>query len=206
MRLGLKEGWAGRKRKTAVCPNCSSDRARYSRRHYHGLWFLLFRVRPVKCSDCGVYFPIAADATITRPETDPIDLHIPFRPSELDHPAEGFPGGEADELSSESPGPKPSRGACPICGSDAVHPSRPGGDQTLIRRLDVKTTYRCTRCNGSFRRTQPVRLLAFAMILLGVLAGLSYFVIATMGGHGESNRSPRIRKDQIKEPPPPVFR
>lgn len=76
----------------------------------------------------------------------------------------------------------------------------------MIRRLDVKTTYRCTRCNGSFRRTQPVRLLAFAMILLGVLAGLSYFVIATMGGHGESNRSPRIRKDQIKEPPPPVFR
>ena len=205
MRLGLKEGWAGRKRKTALCPNCSSDRARYSRRHYEGPWFLLFRVRPVKCSDCGSYFPIAGDATITRPETDPVDLHIPFRPSELDPPVAMRPQGAAEDPGS-SPGATPSRVACPACGSRAVRPSNPGGDQPLTRRLDVKTTYRCARCNGSFKRTDPVRLLAFVLIVLGVLGGLSYFILAAMGGHGESNRSPRIKKDQIKPPPPPVFR
>ena len=70
----------------------------------------------------------------------------------------------------------------------------------------MKTTYRCARCNGSFKRTDPVRLLAFVLIVLGVLGGLSYFILAAMGGHGESNRSPRIKKDQIKPPPPPVFR
>ena len=159
----------------------------------------------MKCSDCGSYFPIAGDATITRPETDPIDLHIPFRPSELDDPTDGLPGGAAEDLPA-SPGSGPSRRACPVCGSRAVRPSNPGGDQPLTRRLDVKTTYRCSRCNGSFRRISPVRLLAFSVILLGLLAGLSYFVIAALGGHGESNRSPRIRKDQVKPPPPPVFR
>ena len=205
MRLGLKEGWAGRKRKTALCPNCSSDRARYSRRHYDGPWFLLFRVRPVKCSDCGSYFPIAGDATITRPETDPVDLHIPFRPSELDQPEERLPRGPAEDPPS-SPGSPPSRVVCPVCGSRAVRPSNPGGDQPLALRLDMKTTYRCARCNGSFRRTNPVRLMAFVMIVLGGLAGLSYFVIAALGSHGQSNPSPQIKKDQIKPPPPPVFR
>ena len=204
MRLGLEEGWAGRKRRTALCPNCSSDRARYSRRHYDRVWFILFRVRPVKCSECGAYFAIARDATITRPETDPVDLHIPFRPSELDNPAESFSGSHEDAPQDSSG--KPSRRACPICGSHDVHASRPGGEQSLTRRIDVKTTYRCARCNGSFRRTNPLRLLVFSLVLLGVLGWLSYLVIAALGGHGPGNRSPRIRKDQIKQPPPPVFR
>ena len=205
MRLGFKDGWTGRKRKTAVCPNCSSDRARYSRRHYDGVWFLLFQVRPVKCSDCGAYFPISGGATIKHPETDPVDLHIPFRPSELDDSAGGLRGREGD-ASAEAPGTRPSRGACPVCGSHAVHPSRPGGETSLIRRLDVKTTYRCARCNGSFKRANLPRLLAFLVILFGVLGGLSYLAIGVLGGHGRSNTSPRIKKDQIKPPPPPVFR
>ncbi len=205
MRLGLKEAWGGRKRKTAVCPNCFSDGARYSRRHYEGIWFLLFRVRPVKCSECGSYFPIAGDATIRRPETDPIDLHIPFRPSELDDPAEGLQGGEGDS-SAKPPGSRAFRRACPICGSSDIHPSRLEAEPSLTRRLDVRTTYRCGRCNASFMRANPLRFLAFSLILLGVLGGLSYLVIATLGGRGPSDRSPRIRKDQIKPPPPPVFR
>ncbi len=205
MRLGLKEAWAGRKRKTAVCPNCSSDRARYSRRHYEGMWFLLFRVRPVKCSECGSYFPIAAGATIRRPETDPIDLHIPFRPSELDDPPEGLQGGEGDALA-KLPGSKPSRRACPYCGSRDIHPSRLEGEPSFTRQLDVRTTYRCGRCNASFMRANPLRLLAFLLILLGVLGGLSYVALVTLGGRGPTDRSPRIRKDQIKPPPPPVFR
>lgn len=204
MRLGLKEGWAGRRRRTAVCPNCGSNRARYSRRHYDGVWFLLFRVRPVKCSECGVYFPVSGSATIARPETDPVDLHIPFRPSELDDPAEAFAEG-TDALWDDA-GSKPSRLSCPICGSRTVHPSRPGGDESISRRLDVRTTYRCARCNGSFRRTSPLRLVVFAAILLGVLGGLSYLAIATLGSRGRSDTSPRIKKDQINQPPPPVFR
>jgi len=48
--------------------------------------------------------------------------------------------------------------------------------------------------------------MAFVMIVLGGLAGLSYFVIAALGSHGQSNPSPQIKKDQIKPPPPPVFR
>lgn len=205
MRLGLKEGWAGRNRKTAVCPACSSDRARYSRRHYEGLWHLLFRVRPVKCSECGFYFPIARGATIRRPGTDLADLHIPFRPSELDDPAEGFLG--APEAGpSEPPGSTPSRRACPLCGSHVVRPSRPEGEQSLPQRLDIRTAYRCARCNASFMRTSPLRLLAFAAFLLGVLGGLSYVATKTLSGRGPSDRSPRIRKDQIKQPPPPVFR
>lgn len=205
MRLGLKEAWAGRKRKTAVCPNCSSDRARYSRRHYEGAWFLVFRVRPVKCSDCGSYFPIAPGATIRRPETDPNDLHIPFRPSELDDPLEGIQAGEATALV-KPVGSKASRRACPHCGSRDIHPSRTEGEPSLTRQLDVRTTYRCGRCNGSFMRTNPLRLLAFLLLALGVLGGLSYFLITMLGGGGPTDRSPRIRKDQIKQPPPPVFR
>lgn len=205
MRLGLKEGWAGRKRKTAVCPDCSSDRARYSRRHYDGVWFFLFRVRPVKCSDCGTYFPVSGGATIRHPETDPADLHIPFRPSELDDPARGSRGGKAD-ASDEAPGARPSRGSCPVCGSDAVHPSRPEAETSLTRRLDVKTTYRCARCNGSFKRTNPLKLLAFSVVLISLLAGLSYSAIRLMGSRGLANNSPRIKKNQVTQPPPPVFR
>ena len=159
----------------------------------------------MKCSDCGAYFPIARDATIRHPETNPIDLHIPFRPSELDDPGVELPGKPAED-SPESPGSRPKHGTCPICGSRAVRPSGPGGDQPLTRRLDLKTNYRCARCNGSFRRIDPVRLLLFSVILLGVLAGLSYFTMAALSGRGRGDSSPRIKKDQIKQPPPPVFR
>ena len=177
-----------------MCPNCSSNQARYSRRPYEGLWFLLFRVRPVKCSDCGAYFPIAADGSIPRPQRDSVDLHIPFRPSELDPMAE-----DGEDLWK-------SRGACPVCGCEEVRPSRPESNPSLISRLDPKTTYRCVRCNASFRRTNPARVFLFSLILLGLLASLSYLALAALGAHGLTNKSPRIPKDQVKEPPPPVFR
>jgi len=205
MRLGFKEGWAGRRRRTAVCPNCASRRARYSRRHYDGVWYLLFKVRPVKCSECSAYFPIAGHATIRHPETDPVDLHIPFRPSELDEPAESLPESGMD-ASGEGPGSKPSRISCPVCGSRAVHTSRPGGDESISRAFEVRTSHRCARCNASFRRTSPARLALFGAILLGLLGGLSYLAITTLGSRGRANASPRIKKDQITQPPPPVFR
>ncbi len=194
MHLGLREGLEGRRRKIAICPACSSDRARYSRRHYEGIAFILFRVRPVKCSDCGVYFPIAQDGSIPNPQRDPVDLHIPFRPSELDTTVED--GEEGRVLS----------GACPVCGSEDVRPSRPESNPSLASRLDVETTYRCVACNASFRRTSPARVLFLSVILLAVLGGLGYLILSVLGSRGQRNLSPRIRKDQVKEPPPPVFR
>jgi len=189
-----------------LCPNCSSDRARYSRRHYEGLWFLLSRVRPVKCSDCGAYFPIARDGSIPRPQRDPVDLHIPFRPSELDVMADDLEEGVRGEPSGNPARFPRSRGGCPVCGCDDIRPSRLENDPSPVRRLDVKTTYRCVRCNASFRRTNPLRFLLFSLILLGVLAALSYLALVALSGRGLQNRSPMIKKDQIKEPPPPVFR
>jgi hypothetical protein len=188
-----------------VCPKCSSESARYSRRHYDGPWSFLLTVRPVKCSDCGAYFPLAADGSIRRPETDPIDLHIPFRPSELDAPAVGHVAPSFEDIGGDAPRTRPSRRACPVCGSEAIRASRPGIEPPTSR-LDAKTDYRCVRCNASFRRTNPLRLVVFSLLLLGVLAGLSYLALAALGARGLSNKSPRIRKDQVKEPPPPVFR
>jgi len=206
MRLGLNEGWAGRDRKTAVCPKCSSVRARYSRRRYDGPWILVFRVRPVKCSDCSAYFAISADATIMLSETDPVDLHIPFRPSELDDSMEVFLNRAPDQPPSASPLSRLARKVCPICRAEAVRPSNPGGDQALFRRLDVRINYRCAQCNGSFSRIDPLRFLAVAVILFGLLGGLSYFALATLGRSVRGNESPRIRRDQVRPPPPPVFR
>lgn len=203
MRLGFEQGWSGRKRKLAVCPNCGSERARYSRRHYDGPWFLLFRVRPVKCSDCGAYFAIALDASIRRPEGNLVDLHLPFRPSELDGAAGPVEDLDADPPSGELSRPK---GKCPSCGSDSARLSRPASDQPLITRLDIKAVYRCTECNASFTRIRPARVIAVALLLFIVLAGLSYLAISTLGGRRSSNQSPRIKKDQIPAPSPPVFR
>ena len=203
MRLGLKEGWAGRRRRTAVCPNCSSLNARYSRRGYGGLWFLVFRVRPVKCSDCGSYFPIAGNGAIRRPETDPHDLHIPFTPSEMAAHAEAR--SDPDDPPGDGHGPARLRRTCPVCGFDDIRPSRQAIGPSASR-LDLQTTYRCVRCNASFKRTNPLRLLAFSLLLLGLLAGLSYIGLALLGARRLNNPSPRIKKDQVKPPPPPVFR
>jgi hypothetical protein len=205
MRLGLSEGWAGTKRRTAVCPQCSSQSARYSRRSYDGLWFQVFKVRPVKCSDCGAYFPIAARGSIRRPERDPQDLHIPFSPSELEARGEVFAEPELDDGESAGPRTRPSRKACPVCGFEAVRASRQGPEPSA-GRLDVKTAYRCVRCNASFKRVNPLRLLVFSALLLFVLGGLSYVSLRALGGSRVRDQSPRIRKDQIKPPPPPVFR
>jgi len=205
MRLGLKEGWAGARRGIAVCPHCASLSARHSRRSYRGLWYFLFRVRPVKCSDCGSYFPIARTGAIRRPETDPKDLHIPFTPSELAAPAEALADAALDDLPGDAPRPGRLSRSCPVCGFEDIRPSRQGIEPTTLR-LDLKTTYRCVRCNASFNRTNPLRFLAFSVVLLGLLAGLSYLGLAVLGARRLSNPSPRIKKDQVKPPPPPVFR
>ena len=203
MRLGLEEALAGRKRKIAVCPSCGSERARHSRRYYDGPWFLLFRVRPIKCSDCGLYFPIAANGSLRRAVVDLGDLGIPFRPSELDSSPEG-PG---EPASPPLPDKLPrKRGLCPNCGSNAARALRPGTSGTLLRLFDAKDEYRCHECNASFRRISLVRLVLVALFLFTVLAGLSYIGLATLGRSKASTAPPGIRKDKVPQPSPPVFR
>lgn len=192
-------------RKTAVCPRCSSDQARFSRRHYDGPWSLLFRVLPVRCSHCGIVFPIARGGSILRPQRDPVDLHLPFRPSELDatYEPEAAPAQGGPLLGLLS---RPSRPACPTCGSPDIRPSRPESNPLPSSRLDVGTTYRCVRCNASFRRNSAAKLVTLALVLLAVLAGLSYLTLAALRASGRPGSLPTIRKDQVKQPPPPVFR
>ncbi len=200
MRLGFRQGWVGRRRKIAVCPNCGSRRARPSRRLYQGLWFLVFKLRPVKCSDCGFYFPIPADGSIGRWAADSADLGIPFRPLELDDPPEA-----SGELVSGDKSAK-RRGQCPGCGSYSVRSSNPGDDRALLRRFEVRDGYRCLKCNASFRRINLLRLTTVALVLVTVLAGLSYFGIVALGRPTSTTGSPGVMKDKVPRPPPPVFR
>jgi hypothetical protein len=143
-----------------VCPNCSSESARYSRRHYDGPWSYFLNVRPVKCSDCGGYFPLAADGSIRRPETDPIDLHIPFRPSELDAPGVGYAEPSFEEVEGDAPRRRPSRQGLPGLWLRG-HTPVASRNRAPTSRLDV-TDYRCVRCNASFSELTPLRLTAFS--------------------------------------------
>ena len=207
MELAFGEAWAGRERQTPACPNCRGGRLRYSRRQYEGIWARLFRLRPAKCLDCGVYFPIFQDSVILNPQVDPADLHVPFRPLEMEERA------ERDSVAPTGWPPRDARTArvgarksCPICGSDDVRPSRPGGEERLLSALDVTVPYRCVSCNGSFRRVAPTRLAAIILLGTALLSGLIVAGGLLSRGGGSRNQAPRIKKGQIPNPPPPVFR
>lgn len=203
MRLGFKEGWAGWQRKIAVCPKCGSALARHSRRLYGGLWFLVFKLRLVKCSDCGFYFPVPADGSIGRWAPDPAELGLPFRPLELDDLPESTGEPAADARSDKSAN---RRGKCPGCGSSSVRSSSQGTDRALIRRFEGKDGYRCLKCNASFQRINVTRLIGVALALLTVLAGLSYFGIVALGRPTSPRVLPGVGKDKVPRPSPPVFR
>lgn len=208
MRLRFANAWAGRKRRLPRCPACDGARLRSSRRRYEGIWAALFKVRPVKCLGCGIYFPMVADASISTSRTDPIDLHLPFRPLEMDGPPEGRQESESgDEVDFGGPiGLVDFRGVCPICDSKVVRPSRDLSDQPLVARLDLRAPYRCAECNASFDRILPSRVAAAALILLVVLGGLSYLANSMFGRRALPDRSPTLSPAQVPKLPPPVFR
>jgi hypothetical protein len=207
MRLGFNDARAGARRRTAICPGCGSDRARYSRRQYDGLWSRFFKVRPAKCFACGSYFPISASAraVMERSPADPRDLHIPFTP--LEHEELQKPIVVDRPFSPDRRWWWRRLGVCRGCGSRKVRPARsPGEEASLARRLSLKDSYRCLECNAGFYRLNPTRLFALCLFLLVGMGGLSYAVGRVMGSRPGSNSPPRIKRGQIPPPPPPVFR
>ena len=208
MRLRFISAWAGRKRRQPRCPVCRSERLRSSRRRYDGIWASLFKVRAVKCLACGVYFPMVAGASISTARTDPVDLHLPFRPLEMDSPGDGRQESESgDELDfGGAVGRVEFRGVCPFCASKAVRPSRDQSDQPLVARLDLRVPYRCAECNASFDRILPSRVATAVLLLLAVIGGLSYGANSVFGRSALPEKAPRLRRGQAPKLPPPVFR
>jgi len=151
---------------------------------------------------------MAADASISTAKTDPIDLHLPFRPIEMDPPPAGRPESESSEDLDFGPpiGRVDFRGSCPVCDSKAVRPSRDLNDQPLVARLDLRAPYRCAECNASFDRILPSRVAAAGLLLLVVLGGLSYAANSMFGRRTTPEKAPTLRRGQVPKLPPPVFR
>jgi len=201
MKLGFAEARSGRERRQAACPGCRGTRLRYSRRRYEGVWARVFSLRPAKCLDCGVYFPVSRSSAILNPQVDPAELHVPFWPLEMEERAERDTATGTDWPPAETRRSRASRrGTCPTCGSRDIRPSSADGP-----RLNIKTTYRCISCNADFQGVVPARLLG--MLLLGMIAlsGLIYLVGLTTG-RSAPKPTPTMRKGQAPKLPPPVFR
>jgi hypothetical protein len=202
MHLGLLEAWAGRKRTSLLCPLCLSPRSRPSRRRYEGAPAWLFKVRPVKCLACGSYFPVAlTGGALADAEFD--EMSIPFRPIEVE------PRFRPDSSEIALPA-QPSifhlftAQKCPVCGSRDTRPTRSEMAVPWFR-LDARETYRCTECNGSFVRTNPLRFAVLSLLLASVL-GIAAYLINTIRFKPSADASPRIRQRQVPKLDPPVFR
>lgn len=158
--------------------------------------------------ECGIYFPMVADASINTARTDPLDLHLPFRPIEMDPPPAGRQEPESgDDLDFGPPiGRVHFRGNCPVCDSKAVRPSRDLNDQPLVARLDLRAPYRCAECNASFDRILPSRVATAVLLLLAVIGGLSYGANSMFGRRALPEKAPTLRPGQVPKLPPPVFR
>jgi len=202
MHLGLLEGWKARKQRADACPQCAGARLRYSRRHYDGAAARFLKLRPVKCLDCGVYFPVASRRSIPA-QVDLINLHVPFRPVELDDPIPSD-SGDVQRRPRTSEVMVPGGRKCPDCGARAARPVR-GGDPPSFFRPDALELYRCPVCNGSFKLTNIPRLVFLLMILCVALAGPMYFMNRRKFFSGGTT-SPKIRRTQVPKVAPPVLR
>lgn len=207
MELAFREAWAGREKRAPACPTCGGERLRYSRRQYEGIWARIFRLRPARCLDCGAYFPVSQDAAILSPQVDPADLHVPFWPLEMEERAERDSAAAIGWTPRDARTPRVgARKVCPLCGSEDVRPSKPGGEEPPLGVLDVTVPYRCVSCNGSFRRVVPTRLAAIIGLVAALLTGLILLGRLITGARASRPQAPRIKKGQIPNPPPPVFR
>ena len=74
-----------------------------------------------------------------------------------------------------------------------------------VFRLDARETCRCSVCNGSFSRTNLLRLTVLLLLLTGVLGAAAYAINA-IRIRNSSETSPRIRQNKVPKIPPPVFR
>jgi hypothetical protein len=181
-----------------------SESVRPSRRQYEGLWFRMFRVRPVRCAACGLLFSIAIEDGAGHLGSQTLDRDLPFQPVELEDSVT-----TAEILARSRGGGSVSwrQGGvgCPVCRSTAVRSARSGTDRDWKRRFEGNDDYRCLECNAGFKRTSLVRSLVLAVLLMSVLGGLIYLVIGTLD-RKRTNASPTLRKKHIPPPPPPVFR
>ena len=204
MRVGFFEAWSGRKHKASACPNCLSVRVRYSQRSYAGLSALIFRVKPVKCLDCGTYFAVAGKRA-TPSDLNLAELNIAFRPEELDREPTGGATPDAPPSSHRHSSSRPRARKCPVCGSHSARPARWGPPVSSFR-LDAREYYRCSTCNGSFTRTSPLRLVALLMVLSSALGVIGYLINRVRPGSTQNPASPRLRQNQVPKVEPPVFK
>lgn len=202
MYLGLRDGFNARQRRAESCPHCGSRRLRYSRRQYDGLAARYFKLRPVKCLDCDRYFPVASRRSVPG-HVDLINLHVPFRPVELDDPISSD-SGDVQRRPRTSEVVAPGGRKCPDCGARAARPIR-GGEPPSFFRPDALELYRCPVCNGSFKLTNIPRLVFLLMLLGVVLAGPMYLLSRRSILRGKET-SPRIRRGQVPKVAPPVMR
>lgn len=215
MEVGLLEGWRARNRRAEACPYCASRKLRYSRRRYDGVGAALFKLRPVKCVECGGYFPVVSRRSLPQ-HIDLVELHVPFRPTEMDpepdEPRAPRGSGPLDLITRPDrpvstgplpPGRKPGR-KCPDCGARSARPVRDGEPPSFFR-LDALLAYRCSVCNGSFKLVSYPRVFVFFLLLSGLLAAPAY-VLNRRNLFGGNDNSPRMRKNQVPKVPPPVLR
>jgi hypothetical protein len=156
----------------------------------------------VKCLACGSYFPVPFTGGIPS-DAEFDDLSIPFRPSE----SEPYVRRDSIEIGPPPPGKIGLRfinQKCPICGSKETRPTRSEMAEPWFR-LDAKETYRCTECNGSFVRTNPLRFIVLWLLLATVL-GLAAYLINAVRFKPSAEVSPRLRPRQVPKLDPPVFR
>jgi transposase-like protein len=206
MRLGFGEAWRGQRRRSPICPRCGKESARASRRHYDGFWALVFRVRPMKCPDCGFYFSVSAKGSRWPVQPDPTGLRLAFQASEL---SETDSGPDVSVPSGRAPaGERTPRGSggCPRCGSESVRRAVAGPYESIVSRLHTKDLYRCLHCNASFKRANPLKLLVMTLALSTVLFVLTYLVLEALSRRSKAGGSPTIRDSQLPQEPPPVLR
>ncbi|MEO8362192.1 MAG: hypothetical protein ABI672_19350 [Vicinamibacteria bacterium] len=206
MELSIGEAWAQRNQKAVQCPKCGSERMRLSRRQYDGLAASIFRLKPMKCSACGAYVPIAV-RFLAGSLVEPDSLHVPFRPA-TNEKRTSPRSGTTDSESGEAPirNRATTAGGCPLCGSSAVRPATHGPLESYVARLHTKDLYRCSACNASFRRTNVLKLALMVAIFIGLLAGATYVGVTKFSHFNPRSSSPKLRNKPLPATSPPVFR
>jgi hypothetical protein len=206
MELAFGEAWRARRTPAGACPGCRGERLRFSMRRYDGAFARLFRLRPAKCLDCGLYFPVSQDSPMSNRPEESEELPVPFWPIGPDESA-GLAQSPAPRWSPlEGRAARPGiRGSCPFCGSPDVRPSELGWEGGPPRIFSIRASYRCTTCNAGFPRVVLSRVGAAILLAGALFAGLAY-AASMLSARPSTSPTPTLKRGQIPKPRPPVFR